>query len=109
MNPDVAVKLVLRDHIVAGIKPGRNLKRVLPGLIGHRINPPLGVHIQKHGAKGFDLTGIKPVGQGPDRAGIAKRIDKEFIGIDHEGPVIMAVFLLQPVQPIDPKAGPLVA
>mmetsp|Transcript_3030 Transcript_3030/g.10258 ORF Transcript_3030/g.10258 Transcript_3030/m.10258 type:complete len:265 (-) Transcript_3030:53-847(-) len=108
LNPQVTEFLVLFDHVIAGIEPGRNLQRVLPGAIGHRVDPPLGIHIEQHRAKGFDLRGIQPIGQRANGPRVAERVDKELVGIDHQCPMPMPVFRLQPVEPVNAEPRALV-
>src|SRR6056297_1613923 len=80
LYPQIAVEAVLLNHVIARIEPCGDLHRILPGAVGHRVEPPLGIHVQKHRAKGLDRAAVEPVGQRADGPRVAERVDEELIG-----------------------------
>ena len=109
LDPQIAKGGIATDLIVAAVKPLRNLERVLPlaiGLIGDRT---FWIHVEQHCRKGSDLGRIQPIGQRADGPRLAKGIDEEFIRIDGQAPMAMAIAAQQMADPIHAKAAFLVA
>ena len=109
LYPQVLQKVISLERVIAGIKPTGDVQRVLSGLIRHRINRAFGIHVEQHRAEGPGVAAVEPVGQRPDGPRVAERVDEEFVGIDSQAPVTVAISAQQPVHPVHAEAGSLVA
>ena len=77
-------------------------------------NPPLrdrafGIHVHHQRAKTVAALPVKPAGQRGQGPGFPVGVDEQFIGIQRQAPVPVAVAQHQPGQPVHPETRSLVA
>jgi hypothetical protein len=87
LKPNILQFCMSGHEIIAAVKPIDNIKRVLFCNIGAVLHALLGIHIQHHRPKRRYVLIIQPVSQCPERPGLIKRIDRDFISIQRQAPV----------------------